>query len=178
MADLLKALESYKNNRKSIIEREMISIKETINNQMDLLNRLISDDILDIIDLCDILTGQKELPQHYQEKDILSLISFDDNNIWNESYPDIIDFLEYRTNSDKVPAKLKVFFDLAVLKESALPFVIHDSSLFTDFSEAEMGKLLCLYQFQTGKQKFITVDENKHQIAHDLLNKLTGELIL
>ncbi|MBQ6343942.1 MAG: hypothetical protein IJI41_12515 [Anaerolineaceae bacterium] len=177
-SQLKNKIDFHEKKRKSAIKQELTGIKKTINNQMDLLNQAITDVSLSISELCDILTGRKEAPKQYQKDDILSLISFDNNNIWNESYPDIIDFLEYRAKSDKVPAKLKVFFDLAVLKESALPFVIHDSSLFTDFSEAEMGKLLCFYQFQTGKQKFITVDENKHQTAHDLLNKSTGKLIL
>lgn len=52
-----------------------------------------------------------------------------------------------------------ILFDLAVLQESNLPFVVHDSVLLLQIENEVLEKLLLLYSQQTKKQVFISFDK-------------------
>lgn len=52
-----------------------------------------------------------------------------------------------------------ILFDLAVLQESNLPFVVHDSVLLLQIENEVLEKLLLLYSQQTQKQVFISFDK-------------------
>lgn len=64
-----------------------------------------------------------------------------------------------------------ILFDLAVLQESNLPFVVHDSVLLLQIENEVLEKLLLLYSQQTQKQVFISFDKvstpEEERLLHD-----------
>lgn len=64
-----------------------------------------------------------------------------------------------------------VLFDLAVLRESKLPFIIHDSVLLLQIENEVLEKLLELYSAQKDKQVFISFDKVSTQKEQEILDK-------
>lgn len=64
-----------------------------------------------------------------------------------------------------------VLFDLAVLRESKLPFIIHDSVLLLQIENEVLEKLLVLYSEQTDKQVFISFDKVSTPKEQEILDK-------
>lgn len=64
-----------------------------------------------------------------------------------------------------------ILFDLAVLQESNLPFIVHDSVLLLQIENEVLEKLLTLYSQQTQKQVFISFDKVSTPEEAKLLKK-------
>lgn len=64
-------------------------------------------------------------------------------------------------DGDGTADKALILFDMACLEETRLPFVAHDSALFSQIEYGTIEQILELYAAQTSKQVFVTLDKER-----------------
>lgn len=156
-----KELQELEDANKHHLERKKLA--EVTAKKKDELNRTILNEIKDI---------QKELNDSIKEmNDTLYDISIRAPRL-DVTSSNAYDYYTYDDGGKGMREKGLILFDLACMKSSKLPFVVHDSLLFADIEHEVIERLLKLYQAQTEKQVFIAYDKKTTEAAGKIIKRV------
>lgn len=134
-----------RDNLNNEIEKNIIEISDSLNNQMKLYNNKIFQN------------NKKVSPK-------ISVIK-NKQKKWNYSFGTEGDTGTGTAN------KALILFDLSILKQTELPAIIHDSFLFTDIANSTVSELLKLYN-SFEKQVFISLtDKESYSASEEIIEK-------
>lgn len=162
----------HKKSLSESISNTLSEIGAMISEQMEEWDTLISDPNLSAAEFENIITGKSNPLQENNTENLLSMFEFpDDKKEWNEER--FSDFNTYWSDAaavNKISGKAKILFDLAILKDSSFPYIIHTPAMFDDLTNLEREKIFELYKYQTEKQVFVQFDSAMSQIAQNMFN--------
>lgn len=125
------------------VAKELKDAQDLLKSEKERLLKFIEDVINE--------KTRKYVNKIYNEERRSPILTLKQNNYTFEAVED--------TGTGKAYSNL-ILLDLAFLKTTELPFVIHDSLLFKNIENEAVSKLIDLYE-SLGKQTFIAIDEIK-----------------
>ena len=158
-ADIQKELQELEGANKHHLDKKKLA--DVTAKKKDELNRTILDEIKDI---------QKELNSVIKEmNDTLYDVAIRAPRL-DVTSSSSYDYYTYDDGGKGMREKGLILFDLACMKTSKLPFVVHDSLLFADIENEVIERLLKLYQAQTDKQVFVAYDKKTTDAAKQIID--------